>query len=305
MVKSTAAVAGGDVESSSFSVDCVVRCVMRTMRRPDDPVSLSLSHSKSKPSSNLHFLPFHFSPCPLFLFSFSSLSFPSRLSKVNFLSIVYLCVCVRVRVVVLVTNSAVCVCAGLALCAVVSLRSIEIFRTHEWLKATSTVYFRCQGENATVLLDIKKPHLLYAFNGQESWQPLSSFSSEKCKRCGLYEEDSITLDDTLEEWKFCPSDFTALDGEYIRFKEKEFNATFLCPECLSIAGVAEHDDGKGMHIAVVVLLSGLVSIILILGVVGAYKFWQKKIREQDQARLLKLFEYDDDTGDELDLGSVI
>ena len=60
-----------------------------------------------------------------------------------------------------------------------------------------------------------------------------------------------------------------------------------------------------MHIAVVVLLSVLVSIILILGVVGAIKFWRKKLREQDRARLLKLFEDDDDIGDELGLGSAI
>ncbi|KAH1136775.1 hypothetical protein AAZX31_10G044700 [Glycine max] len=194
---------------------------------------------------------------------------------------------------------------GLTLGAVVSLRSIEIFKTHEWLKATTTVYFLCKGENMTVLLDVKRPHAIYAFNGQESWQPLSNFSSKKCKRCGLYEEDSITLDDVFDEWEFCPSDFAAPDGEYIRFKEKEFNATFLCPECLSLAGVDEHDDGKGMHIAVVVLLSVLVSIILILGVVGAIKFWRKKLREQDRARLLKLFEDDDDIGDELGLGSAI
>ncbi|RZB72378.1 hypothetical protein D0Y65_036602 [Glycine soja] len=194
---------------------------------------------------------------------------------------------------------------GLTFGAIVSLRSIEIFKTHEWLKATTTVYFLCKGENETVLPDVKKPHAIYAFNGQESWQPLSSFSSKKCKRCGFYEEDSITSDDAFDEWEFCPSDFAAPNGEYIRFKEKEFNATFLCPECLSLAGVDEHDDGKGMHIAVVVLLSILVSVTLILGVVGAYKFWRKKLREQDQARLLKLFEDDDDIGDELGLGSAI
>lgn len=74
---------------------------------------------------------------------------------------------------------------------------------------------------------------------------------------------------------------------------------------VSCSVVDEHDDGKGMHIVVVVLLSALVSIILILGVVGAYKFWEKKIREQDQARLLKLFEDDDEIGDELGLGTVI
>ncbi|ESW16491.1 hypothetical protein PHAVU_007G161100 [Phaseolus vulgaris] len=194
---------------------------------------------------------------------------------------------------------------GSTLCAVVSLRSIEVFKTHEWLKATTTVYFQCKGETKTVLLDVKRSHALYAFNGEESWQPLSNFTSKKCKRCGFYEEDSITLDDVFEEWEFCPSDFTAPDGEYIRFKEKQFMATFLCSECLSLAAVDEHGDGKGMHIIVVVLLSALVSIILILGVVGAYKFWEKKIREQDQARLLKLFEDDDDIGDELGLGTVI
>lgn len=64
----------------------------------------------------------------------------------------------------------VCICAGLTFGAIVSLRSIEIFKTHEWLKATTTVYFLCKGENETVLPDVKKPHAIYAFNGQESWQ---------------------------------------------------------------------------------------------------------------------------------------
>lgn len=68
------------------------------------------------------------------------------------------------------------------------------------------------------------------------FQPISNFSSKKCKRCGLYEEDSITSDDAFDEWEFCPSDFTAPDGEYIKFKEKEFNATFMCPDCLNLAG---------------------------------------------------------------------
>ncbi|XP_057427658.1 uncharacterized protein LOC130720963 isoform X2 [Lotus japonicus] len=194
---------------------------------------------------------------------------------------------------------------GLMLCAVVSLNSIEVFRTHEWLKATSTVYFLCTEENKTVLPDVKRPHVFYSFNGNESWQPLSSFSSKKCKRCGLYEEDSITSDDVFEEWEFCPSDFTGPDGEYNRFKEKEFNATFLCQECLSLAGVSSSSDGKGMHIAVAVLLSVLASIIVILGVMGAYKFWLKKIREQDQTRLLKLFEDGDYMEDELGLGGFI
>ena len=59
-----------------------------------------------------------------------------------------------------------------------------------------------------------------------------------------------------------------------------------------------------MHIAVVVLLSVLGSTILIIGVVGAYKYWQKKKREQDQARFLKLFEDGDDIEDELGLDNI-
>lgn len=66
------------------------------------------------------------------------------------------------------------------------------------------------------------------------FQVLSNFSSIKCKWCGLYEEDSITSGDVYDEWEFCPFEFTAPRGEYVRFKEKQFNATFLCPDCLSL-----------------------------------------------------------------------
>lgn len=67
---------------------------------------------------------------------------------------------------------------------------------------------------------------------------------------------------------------------------------------------AKHDGKKGKHIAIVVLLIVLGSTILILGVVGAYKYWQKKRREQDQARFLKLFEDGYDLEDELDLDNI-
>lgn len=59
-------------------------------------------------------------------------------------------------------------------------------------------------------------------------------SSKKCKRCGFYEEDIIELDDVFDEWEFCPSDFTAPDGKYMRSKDKELNATFSCKECLPL-----------------------------------------------------------------------
>ncbi|OIW05097.1 hypothetical protein TanjilG_06233 [Lupinus angustifolius] len=194
---------------------------------------------------------------------------------------------------------------------------MEIFTTHEWLKVTPIVYFKCNEENKTILPDVKKKDTFYSFKGEESWQPLTNFSSKKCKRCGLYEEDRLLSDDVFDEWEFCPSDFTATDGKYVRVKEKEFNATFLCSECLSLAGgstsnsgigIAAHDGNgnrKEVLIAVLVLLSVLVSAIIIVGAVGAFKYWQKKKREQDQARFLKLFEDGDDIEDELGLGTIL
>lgn len=117
-------------------------------------------------------------------------------------------------------------------------------------------------------------------------------------------------DDVYEEWEFCHSDFTEPDGKYIRFKEKEFNATFLCSKCVPSANASNsasssQDRGKGMHAALIILISVVVSTVLVLGVVAVYKYWQKKKREQDQARFLKLFEDGDDIEDELGLGNVI
>lgn len=192
----------------------------------------------------------------------------------------------------------------------VTLSSIEIFKTHEWLRPTPTVYFRCTGDNKTYLPDVKKKHLLYAFKGEESWQPLTEFISRKCKRCGFYEEDSILSDDVFDEWELCPSDFAAPDGKYLHFKEKEFNATFMCPECLlfskdAVSAPEENHKEKGMHTGVIILLTILVSAVVIVAAIGAYKYWQKRKREQDQARFLKLFEEGDDLEDELGLGTII
>ncbi|CAJ2652849.1 unnamed protein product [Trifolium pratense] len=193
---------------------------------------------------------------------------------------------------------------GFMLCAVVSLSSIEIFNKHEWLKTTSTVYFLCEGENKSLFEDVKRTHFVYAFNGQQSWQVLSNFSSKKCKPCGLYEENSITpSDDAFDEWELCPSDFTSPHGEYIKFKEKQFNATFLCPDCLSL--VSSTSGKRGKRIAILVFLGALAPIVLILGVFGAYKYWLKKKKEEDQAQLWKLFEDSDEIEDELGLGGSI
>lgn len=195
---------------------------------------------------------------------------------------------------------------GLVLAAVVTLDSIKIYKTHEWLDRKPTVYFKCQGENKTILPDVKEKNTAYAFKGEESWQPLTEFSGTKCKRCGLYEEDMIDSDDVFDEWEFCPGDFADNDGKYIRKAKKEFDATFLCPKCLFGRTESDaHVGRKGMQVAIIVLISLLASIVTAIVLVAAYKYWQKKKRQQDQARFLKLFEDGDEIEDELGLGTVI
>ncbi|XP_022767457.1 uncharacterized protein LOC111311897 isoform X1 [Durio zibethinus] len=200
--------------------------------------------------------------------------------------------------------------SGLISSAVVTLDSIEIFNKHEWI-LNPTVYFVCKGENRTVLPDVTKTGFVYSFKGEESWQPLTKLESKKCKRCGFYEKDTIKSDDVYDEWEFCASDFKASDGKYILFKEKELNVTFRCPECTTLPAVAsntapkKNDDVDRMHVAVVILISVLISTVTIIALVVAYKCWQKKKRQQDQARFLKLFEEGDEIEDELGLDNVI
>lgn len=63
------------------------------------------------------------------------------------------------------------VVAGLVLPAIVTLESMEIYNTHQWLPNTKpVVYFQCKGENKTVLPDVKEDHVFYNFKGEESWQ---------------------------------------------------------------------------------------------------------------------------------------
>ncbi|KAK8959822.1 hypothetical protein KSP40_PGU001655 [Platanthera guangdongensis] len=188
----------------------------------------------------------------------------------------------------------------------VTLGSIEIFNAHEWFPSKPTVYFHCQGEERkTFLPDVEKTHILYTFKGEESWQPLTELPEEKCKRCGVYEHDVFKSDDTFDEWELCPADF--LDGKYFRFIENEFNATFLCSNCTASAEQSQntatrHDKGK---VGYIIIICSFVSLILAAGMVAAYRFWQKRKRDQDQARFLKLFDEGDDLEDELGLDPVV
>ncbi|KAI3924032.1 hypothetical protein MKW92_004255 [Papaver armeniacum] len=199
--------------------------------------------------------------------------------------------------------------SGISSSGVVTLESIQIFRTHELLTAP-TVYFSCQGQNKTLLPDIRKKNTLYTFKGEESWQPLAEFLTKKCKRCGFYERDVVLSDDVFDEWEFCPSDFTAPNGEYIRFKDKEFNATFYCPECVPLGKGWNHTSGsdngetkgKGRHLALVIFVTAVASTGFIIGAVVSYRYWLRKKRMEDRARFLKLFDDVDDIEDEMGLG---
>lgn len=70
---------------------------------------------------------------------------------------------------------------GFVLTAVVTLDSIEIYTTHEWIpNSKPTVYFQCKGENKTILPDVKSTDHMYSFNNEESWQvniSLKTFNS--------------------------------------------------------------------------------------------------------------------------------
>ena len=56
-----------------------------------------------------------------------------------------------------------------------------------------------------------------------------------------------------------------------------------------------------MSIALIIIISVLISAVVFAGLVAGYKFWLRRKRLQDQARFLKLFEEGDDIEDELGL----
>ncbi|RRT51278.1 hypothetical protein B296_00045165 [Ensete ventricosum] len=181
---------------------------------------------------------------------------------------------------------------------------MQIYNTHVFLGPHPTIYFYCKGENKTILPDVKEKHFSYIFDGEESWQPLTELPGKKCKRCGLYEFDTIKSDDVFDEWDLCLDDF--INGISIHYKAKEFNATLLCEDCQVATGkkfplFIDGSANKKMDLFLVVVISVLVSIMATIVTVCAYKYWQKRKREKDQAHFLKLFQEGDDIEDELRL----
>lgn len=55
----------------------------------------------------------------------------------------------------------------------------------------------------------------------------------------------------------------------------------------------------------VILISAVVSVVSVIGLLSGYKYWQKRKREHEQARFLKLFEDADDIEEELGLGQMV
>ncbi|KAG6537561.1 hypothetical protein ZIOFF_002655 [Zingiber officinale] len=137
------------------------------------------------------------------------------------------------------------------------------------------------------------------------FQPLTVLSHNKCKRCGLYESDRLKSDDVFDEWELCPDDF--LTGISIHYKSKEFNATLECDECKTTHDPTQPPKASGVPynkklVAGIVIITVFICIMSTLIVVSAYKYWQRRKRERDQARFLKLFEDGDDIENELGLG---
>ncbi|KAL4189500.1 hypothetical protein AMTRI_Chr08g207430 [Amborella trichopoda] len=144
------------------------------------------------------------------------------------------------------------------------------------------------------------------------FQPLTELPYKKCKRCGLYEKDKLS-DDTFDEWELCPDEFKGPEGRDIHFKDKEFNATFLCPECIPLESgdssgsstPSRREKDKSNHqLFVEIFVSIVVLDLSVVGAVALYRYWRRKKGEEEQARFHKLFEEDDDLED-LSLGNVI
>ncbi|ONM32011.1 hypothetical protein ZEAMMB73_Zm00001d040773 [Zea mays] len=66
---------------------------------------------------------------------------------------------------------------------------------------------------------------------------------------------------------------------------------------------SEDLETKKTSIAVIIVVSVLASVLVVTSLFEGFKYWQKKKRERDQARFLKLFEEGDDLEDELGLSN--
>ncbi|ONM32010.1 hypothetical protein ZEAMMB73_Zm00001d040772 [Zea mays] len=85
---------------------------------------------------------------------------------------------------------------------------------------------------------------------------------------------------------------------------KPITTTGLMVRTLSTSLRPSEDlETKKTSIAVIIVVSVLASVLVVTALFGGFRYWQKKKRERDQARFLKLFEEGDDLEDELGLSN--
>lgn len=83
-----------------------------------------------------------------------------------------------------------------------------------------------------------------------------------------------------------------------------FSCYFRLLLLLASSHSSSSQDGKKQQIQwiLVGLISGLALIVTFVGAIIAYKYWQRRKKQQEQARFLRLFEDNDDIEDELGIG---
>ncbi|KAI8560407.1 hypothetical protein RHMOL_Rhmol04G0253000 [Rhododendron molle] len=79
---------------------------------------------------------------------------------------------------------------GSIMSATVTLDSIKIFNSHEWIPTKPTVYFQCKGENKTYLPDVKDTHVSYTFKGEESWQVIEPYDLKRAELQNIFKLSS-------------------------------------------------------------------------------------------------------------------
>ncbi|CAI5502494.1 unnamed protein product [Closterium sp. Naga37s-1] len=144
----------------------------------------------------------------------------------------------------------------------VSLRWIRLEQTHDMLGWTPSVYFQCEGEEKRALTGVESANVDYNFTLHESFQPLTELQPPQCKRCGMFEADSWTRDDTFAIFELCPLAFSAPPASQLHLNfTGEFRAVLSCPAC--------NPNGKALYSEEGTADSGPLSPILItLAVIG-------------------------------------
>ncbi|XP_076950020.1 uncharacterized protein LOC143622883 [Bidens hawaiensis] len=226
--------------------------------------------------------------------------------------------------------------AEVLLSAVVTLKSLEIYTTHEWFASSPKVYFKCNGEKKIVLPDVKKKHTVYTFRAEESFQVcnklilLRILKVQNARGVDFIMRGLLNLMTYLTSGNFVLRIFTlmvvgtfapitknSMQRSCVQSVQKKVssNLTFYDTNnkkwCLVGRPESSDDDrnydekenGTKWSMILIISISVVAStVLLIMGLLYAFKIWQKRKRQQEQARFMKLFEDTDDIEDELGIG---